>query len=194
MYRLIIIFSLLFLTGCTAAVATTAVVATNMATDRRTTGIYVEDEGIELKAAKAFSDDEQLSEQADVSAVSFNRIVLIYGQAPNQALKNKASTLVRKIDNVKKLHNEIRISAPTSFFSNSGDALLTSEVKIKLLAEEDLDSGHIKVVTENGEVFLMGMVTEKEAKKAIDVVRNIDGVERVVNVFEYIPESAVNND
>jgi osmotically-inducible protein OsmY len=179
------------LSGCTAAVATTAVVATDMATDRRTTGAYIEDEAIEQKADQALGDDQQIDELTDISVVSFNRVVLIYGQAPNQALKNKAAAIVRNIANIKKIHNEIRIAAPSSFMTGSSDAIITSEAKLKMLTENDFSSGHIKVVTENGELFLMGMVTKAEGEKAISIVREIDGVQRVINVFEYIPESAV---
>ena len=190
MHRLVFISitlsALLLLQGCAALVATGAVVGADMATDRRSSGMYIEDQRIELKASSALSDSKTIEEGADVSVTSFNRIVLITGQAPTPELKQLATSIVRKVDNVRKVHNEVRIKAPESFLSGTNDAWLTSKTKTLLFAEDDLSSGHIKVLTENGEVFLMGMVTQTEAEKAINVVRDIDGVERVVEVFEYI--------
>jgi len=185
--RLVFISLLLLLVnGCAALWATTAVVGTDMATDRRTTGIYIEDQNIELKANSAISDDEELSDKADITTTSFNRVVLITGQAPTAELKRRASAIVRQVDNIKTVHNEIKVIAPDSFLSSTGDAWITTKAKSLLLAEDELTSHHIKVITENGDLFLMGLVTRDEAAKAIAVVREIDGVETVVEVFEYI--------
>ena len=185
--RLIILSSiLLFVNGCAALVATTAVVGTDMVVDRRSAGIYIEDQNIELKVTSAISADNELNEQAEVSSTSFNRLVLLTGQAPTPELKRRATTIARGIDNVKTVHNEIKVRAPDSFLSSTSDAWITTKAKSLLLAEKDLDSNHIKVITENGDLFLMGLVTRAEAKKAIAVVRKIDGVETVVEVFEYI--------
>lgn len=178
--------SILLFNGCAAVVATTAVVGTDMATDRRTSGMYIEDQSIELKASSAISDDPGLDEQGEVSITSYNRLVLITGQVPSEELKRRATEIVRKIANVRTVHNELRIKAPESFLSGTNDAWLTTKTKSMLLAEKDLTSHHVKVITENGDVFLMGMVTRDEAKKAINVVREIDGVETVIEVFEYI--------
>jgi osmotically-inducible protein OsmY len=184
--RLLLLASMLSLTGCAAVVTTTAIVATDMATDRRTSGMYIEDQAIELKAAKELSNNQALADQADVNVISYNRIVLITGQAPTSALKRQATDIVRSIDNVRRVHNEVRVKAPESFLSGTNDAWLTTKSKSMLLAEKKLGSHHIKVSTENGEVFLMGLVTRAEAETAINVVREIDGVEAVVEVFEYI--------
>ena len=185
-FTLLLIITLPLLGGCVAAVATTAIVGTDMASDRRTSGIYIEDQSIELKAISAISEDASLIESSSINVISFNRVVLLVGQAPSQELKNHASKIVRTIANIRKIHNEIRISAPGSFLSGSNDSWLTTKAKTLMLAEKDFASGHIKVVTENGEIFLMGMVTRAEADKAIAIVRDIDGVERVVQVFEYL--------
>lgn len=174
------------LSGCAAAVVTTAVVGTDMATDRRTSGIYIEDQNIELKASSAISDDEDLDDKTEISVTSYNRLVLLTGQAPTAVLKRRATDKVMSVDNVRKVHNEIRIKAPDSFMSSTNDAWITTKAKSQLFAEKDLSSHHIKVITENGELFLMGLVTRAEAKKAIAVVREIDGVEAVIEVFEYI--------
>ncbi|MBT8448942.1 MAG: BON domain-containing protein [Gammaproteobacteria bacterium] len=182
----LILISLLMLPGCAALVATTAIVGTDMATDRRTSGIYIEDQRIEISAKSDISESTALDDNTDLAVTSFNRIVLITGQAPTPELKQLATSIVRKVDNVRKVHNEVRIRAPESMLSGTNDAWLTTKTKSMLFAEDDLNSQHIKVLTENGEVFLMGMVTRNEAEKAINVVREIDGVERVVEVFEYI--------
>jgi osmotically-inducible protein OsmY len=174
------------LTGCVAAVATTALVGTDMATDRRTSGSYIEDQTIELKSVQAISDNDELDQSSNISITSFNRVVLLVGQAPNEKLRNTASEIVRKIDNVRKVHNEIRISAPGSILSSTNDTWITTKAKSLMLAEKNFASGHIKIITENGEIFLMGLVSRAEADKAITIVRNIDGVERVVQAFEYI--------
>ena len=185
--RLIVIFLLStpLLTGCVAAVATSAIVGTDMATDRRTSGSYIEDQTIELKSAKAISQNSDLDDSSSINVTSFNRVVLLVGQAPNENLRNIASEIVRKIDNVRSVHNEIRISAPNSLISTTSDTWITTKAKSLMLAEKKFSSGHIKIITENGEIFLMGLVTRAEANKAIAIVRNIDGVERVVQAFEY---------
>jgi len=184
--RLSPIFLMLVLQGCTAVVATTAMVGADMASDRRTAGMYIEDQRIEIDARSALNEVAEIAEQSELSVTSFNRLVLITGQSPNPALKNRATAIVRKIANVRKVHNEVRVKAPSTFMSGTNDAWLTTKTKSLLLAEKDLSSHHVKVITENGEVFLMGLVSREEANKAIAVVREIDGVERVVEVFEYM--------
>jgi len=174
------------LTGCATAFITSAAVGVDIASDRRTAGMYIEDQSIELRAGDAIHNDKTLSESSSISVVSFNRVVLLVGQAPNSELKNRASDVVRNIGNVRKIHNEVRIAAPSSILSSTNDAWLTTKAKTQLLAEKDFSSGHIKVISENGEIFLMGMVTRAEADKAIAIVRDIDGAERIVQVFEYI--------
>jgi len=183
---LISIVSIPLLTGCVAAVATTAIVGTDMAANRRTSGAYIDDESIELKAFKFLGRSTELKESSSIQVVSYNRIVLLVGQTPTNALKNEAAEIVRKLDNVREVHNELRISAPDSFLSGTSDTWITTKAKTLLLAEKDFPSSHIKVISENGELFLMGIVSQSEADKAIAVVRKIDGVKRVINVFEII--------
>jgi len=183
---LLLVISLPFLTGCVAVVATGAVVGTDMAAGRRSSGSYIEDGTIELKTTAALSNDASIKESSSISVTSYNRIVLLVGQAPSQQLKNHAADIVRKTDNIRRVHNEIRISAPDSFLTGTSDSWITTKAKSLLLAEKELSSSHIKIITENGEIFLMGMVTRAEADKAIAIVREIAGVERVVQVFEYI--------
>ncbi len=175
-----------FLTGCVTAVVTGAAVSADMASDRRTSGTYIDDQSIEIQVSDLIGSDETLSNSSSISVVSFNRIVLLVGQAPNGALKDRASALARKLNQVKSIHNEIRITTPGSFLSTTNDTWLTTKAKSLMLAEKDFSSNHIKVYSENGEIFLMGLVTKAEADKAIAIVRNIDGVKRVVQLFEYM--------
>ena len=186
-FILLVIIVTPLLTGCVAAVATGAVVGTDMANDRRSTGIYIEDQNIELKAAKSLGKVAAIKDRTSIGITSYNRIVLLTGQAPTEQLRSQASELVRKVDNIRKIHNEIRISAPDSFLSTTSDSWITTKAKSLMLAEKAFESRHIKVVTENGELFLMGIVKRTEAEKAIAIVREIDGVERVIEVFEYLP-------
>jgi len=183
---LIFLVSIPLLTGCVAAVATTAIIGTDIAANRRTSGAYIDDESIELRAFKFLGRNTELKESSSIQVISYNRIVLLVGQTPTGALKNEAAEIVRKLDNVRRVHNEIRISAPDSFLSGTSDAWITTKAKSLLFAEKGFPSGHVKVISENGELFLMGIVSQSEADKAIAVVRDIDGVKRVINVFEII--------
>ena len=183
---IIVIVTVPLLSGCAALFTTSALVGTDIASDRRTTGMYIEDQSIELKSSTAISEDSSLSNSSSIGITSFNRIVLIVGQTPTQELRDHASEVVRKIDNIRKVHNELRVAAPGSFLSGTNDTWLTTKAKALMFAEKDFPSSHVKVITENGELFLMGMVTRAEAEKAIAIVRDIDGVERVIQVFEYI--------
>ncbi|MCP4412484.1 MAG: BON domain-containing protein [Gammaproteobacteria bacterium] len=175
-----------FLTGCVTAIVAGAAVSADMASDRRSSGTYIDDQSIEIQVSDLISSDETLSNSSSISVVSFNRVVLLAGQTPSKELKDRASTHVRKLNQVKSVHNEIRISTPGSLLSTTNDTWLTTKAKTLMLAEKDFSSNHIKVYSENGEIFLMGLVTKAEANKAIAIVRNIDGVKRVVQLFEYI--------
>ncbi len=178
--------SIPFLTGCVTAVVAGAAVSADMASDRRSSGTYIDDQSIEIQVSDLIASDETLSNSSSISVVSFNRVVLLVGQAPSGELKDRASAIVRTLNQVTSVHNEIRISTPGSFLSTTNDTWLTTKAKSLMLAEKDFSSHHIKVYSENGEIFLMGLVTKAEANKAIAIVRNIDGVERVVQLFEYI--------
>lgn len=178
--------SLPLLTGCASAVVAGAAVSADMASDRRSSGTYIDDQSIEIQVSDLIRSNDALRESSSISVVSFNRVVLLVGQAPSQALKDSASRIARKLNQVKSVHNEIRISTPSSLLSTTNDTWLTTKAKSLMLAEKNFSSNHIKVYSENGEIFLMGLVTKAEADKAIAIVRNIDGVERVVQLFEYI--------
>jgi osmotically-inducible protein OsmY len=164
--------------------ATTAVVAH----DRRTAGTMVEDQSIELKAYDRLAQDEEIKQGSRINVTSYNKMVLLTGQANSEALRRKAEQLVSKVDQVRRVVNEIEIGSTASFGEHSRDVALTAEVKLKLsnVKLPDFDSLRVKVVTERGSVYLMGLLTKEEAKAVTDVVRYISGVRRVVKVFEYI--------
>ncbi len=152
--------------------------------DRRTSGMFIEDESIELKSSRRIY--EQLGNQAHINVTSFNRIVLLTGEAPSEAMKEEAATLARSIQNVRNVINEITTGEKSSLASRSKDTFITSKVKSRFLASRKFQINHIKIVTEKGVVFLLGMVKRDEADSAAEIARSTSGVSKVVRVFEYI--------
>lgn len=171
--------------GCAAVAVGGAAAGATAAVDRRTTGTLIEDEAIELKARRAFSSDKDLSGQAHLNATSFNTVVLVSGETPTEELRARAIEHVRKIPKVSHVHNEVTVAAPSSMMSRSSDSVITSKVKTKLLANENIDGIHVKVVTENGVVYLMGLLSRAEADRATEVARLTGGVQKVVKLFQY---------
>ena len=188
-YLLPLSFGLLLiqiLNACAPVIVAGAATGASVANDRRTAGTVLEDQSIELKASNAIQSDETLSKAVHVSATSFNNIVLLTGQAPTQALRKRIVDHVSDIDKIRRIHNEITIEEPTSFKTRSNDTWITTKAKSTLLGAKGLEATHIKVVTENGVVYLMGMVTRQKGDTAAKTVQQVTGVRRVVKVFEYI--------
>jgi osmotically-inducible protein OsmY len=173
------------ISACVPVVVGGAAAGGAMAADRRTSGIYIEDENIELKAKKLVY--EALTEESHVNVTSFKGNVLITGEVPNQAAKTKAGEVILGIENVKSITNELTIGPKTSISSRANDSLITSKVKTNFLTENRFKANHVKVVTENSVVYLMGYVTQKEAEAAAEIASNTGGVTRVLKVFEYMP-------
>ena len=190
LYRTGIVVALLCsaggLAGCAAAVVGGAAVTATSAYDRRTTGTVVDDEFIEFKAEEAWGADDELHAQGHFNATSFNGVLLITGEVPSETLRQRSASLVRNLPKVREVHNELRVAAPSSLPSRSSDSWVTGKVKTALLNAESVESLHVKVVTEAGVVYLMGLVSRAEADAATDVARRVDGVQRVVKVFEYL--------
>lgn len=176
---------LTLLNACAAVVVGGAATGASAAHDRRTTGTFIEDEAIELKSMKALSDDKELSSQVHLNVTSFNTIVLVSGEAPTEDLRRRAIEIIRNIPKVSHVHDEITIAGPSSLMSRSGDTLITTKVKTKLIAEKNLDGTHVKVVTENGVVYLMGLLNREDADKATEITRQTGGVQKVVKLFQY---------
>ena len=176
--------ALLSLQGCGALVVGAGVGAAMVASDRRSSGTQLEDQVIETKIANGIAD--AYDDEVRVSAISYNRVVLLVGQVPSEAVKDDIASLALETPNVRTVQNEITIAGASSFVSRSSDALLTSKVKSRLLNNEDVQTNHVKVVTNNDTVYLMGLVTRAEADAATDTTATTSGVQRVVKVFEYL--------
>jgi len=123
---------------------------------------------------------------APVSVHSFNAVVLLIGQVPTNSARELAGETVRKLPNVRQVHNELQVQAPISLLAGANDSWLTTKIRSKLLTNRDIESGRLKIVTENNTVFLMGLVTHAEAEIVTDIARHTGGVQKVVRVFEYI--------
>jgi osmotically-inducible protein OsmY len=176
----------LSLGACAPAVVGGAAAGGLAAADRRTSGTYVEDEGIEWKSLTRIS--EALKDKIHINVTSFNRSVLLTGEAADEAARQKAESIAREVQNVRNVTNELTIGLPSSIASRSNDTYLTSLVKGNMIKD---NAGrfapiHVKVITENAVVYLMGMVTRKEAEAATEIARNTSGVQKVVTVFEYV--------
>lgn len=172
------------ITACVPVVVGGAAATGAMAADRRTSGIYVEDENIELKAVKKM--ETNLGEDAHVNVTSYNRNVLLTGEVPVAESKSKAENLVKEITNTRSITNEITVGPKSSLGSRSNDSYITSKIKTKFVTENKFPANYVKVVTENGVVYLLGIVTNTEADAAVEIARNTDGVTKVVKVFEYM--------
>jgi len=157
-----------------------------VATDRRTTGIQLEDEGIEQRSATARN--ENFGSKEHVNFTSYNRQVLITGEVSSDRVRQQVEQLIGRVENVRLVANELAVGPATSFADRSNDVLLVAKVKAAMVDSEDVFANVYKVVAERGTVYLMGRVTQREATRATEVVRGVNGVKRVVKVFEYITE------
>lgn len=185
----VILVASLLVSGCAAIAVGGLATGAAVVHDRRTTGTMIEDQNIEIKAASALARDPDLKSRAHLNVTSYNLVVLLSGEAPSEELKLRAGRIVRGIERVKRVHNEIVVAAPSSMMTRSSDTMITARVKTALLGIkglDDFDATRVKVVTENGTVFLMGIVTRAEAEAATEAARTVSGVQRVVRLFEYI--------
>jgi osmotically-inducible protein OsmY len=144
-----------------------------------------QDQMLEYDAAKEIKASDPGFESAHIVIVSFNGLVLLAGEVGTEELKAKAGEVVNTFKAVRSVHNELVVSGPISMVARSNDSWLTTKVKTKLLAHGAIDSSRINVTTENGVVYLMGYVTREQAGYAVDVTQTVDGVTKIVKVFEY---------
>ncbi|WP_119289298.1 BON domain-containing protein [Azohydromonas sediminis] len=173
------------LAGCAPLVLGGAAVGTVLvANDRRTAGIQLEDQAIELKGRNRARD--VVGDRGHVNVTSYNRIVLLTGEVPTDADRARVEEAVKGIDNVRSVVNELAVMPASSLTERANDGLLTSRVKASFIDVKDLDATAVKVVTERGVVHLMGRVTEAEAQRATELARGVRGVQKVVRVFELI--------
>jgi osmotically-inducible protein OsmY len=183
---LLLISLLPLLQGCALLIATGVVsgVGTGvaMSQDRRTSGTFVEDEGIELKSAQRIR--EKFGSNVHVNVTSFNRSVLLTGEAPTEDQKTEIGRLVRDVENVRHVINEIAVGQARPFMSRGNDALITSKVKGRFMDAGTFQVNHVKIVTEDSVVFLLGLVKRQEAESAVELASSTPGVRKVVKVFE----------
>lgn len=179
-----IAFVCIWLGGCVAAAAGGAATGVVVASDRRTTGTVIEDQAIEIKAARALNSDTEIRDSTHLNVTSYNTVVLITGEAPSEELRKRAVEIVRHVDEVTKVYNEIIVAAPSSYMSRSSDTVITTKVKTKLFGQKGIDATKVKVVTERGIVYLLGLLDKEEAEIATEAAREVGGVQKVVKLFQ----------
>lgn len=162
-----------------------------VATDRRTSGALLEDEGIELRANARIR--SSVGESTHVNVTSYNRQALITGEAPNEKEKQLVEQIVKGVDNTASVVNEMTIGPVSSLSRRSNDAYVSGRIKASILDSKDLFLNAFKVFTENGTVYLMGRVTQREADRATNIARGTSGVQKVVRVFEIVSENELAN-
>lgn len=173
-------------TGCVAPVIVAAGGGASIAHDKRSNQTMIDDEVIETKAKDVIYQDAERAKRVHINITSYNHVVLLTGEALSRSMRDKVVNIVRNLDKVSRVHNEIRIADLTGFTARTADSWITSKVKTQMLTTKSFDSSRIKVVTENGTVYLMGLVTKETGNQAAAITREISGVKRVVKIFEYL--------
>ena len=184
-----VVAALFTLNGCAPLVVGGTATGVAVVHDRRTAGTVLEDQAIELKAIGALRKHEDLYKQSHFNVTSYNMMVLLSGETPTEAYKQRAHEIVSRVERVRRVYNELSVAAPSSMMSRSSDTLITGKVKTSLFrikGLEGFDPTRVKVVTENGTVYLMGLLTRREGDAVAEQARSIGGVQRVVKLFEYI--------
>ncbi len=184
---MLVVLTSWLLQGCAAAVLAGGATAVKSAGDPRTLGSQIDDKSIQVKVIRALDDNPETKNKGNINMTSYNGVVLLTGQVPNERVREVAGQ-VSRVEGVKDVHNQLRIASEISFATGSKDSWITTRIKGKFLADENVSGLNIKVVTENGEVFLMGLVSQQEADRAVNLARNVDGVARVIKAFEYKAE------
>ncbi|MDF3868365.1 BON domain-containing protein [Pseudomonas denitrificans (nom. rej.)] len=173
--------------GCSSFVSATRDKPIDDDKGTRTLGSKIDDSLIETKVAvNVAKADPDLDRNSHVVVISYNGVVLLAGQTPRSDLKNKAEQAAKEVQKVKTVHNELQILQPSSLAARSNDTWLTTKIKSQMLADANVPSTRIKVLTENGIVYMLGLVTRKEGDLATQVVQGVDGVQKIVRLFEYI--------
>ena len=180
------------LSACVPLVVGGAAVGGAMvATDRRTSGAQLEDEGIELRANNRLS--ENFGDRAHVNITSYNRQVLLTGEVPTAQDQQRIAEMISKVENVRSVVNEVAVLGTSTLAGRSNDSYITGKVKATLVDAKNVQANSVKVVTERGVVYLMGRVTQREATHISDLVRGVSGVQKVVRVFEILTDQEVQN-
>lgn len=176
----------LLLGGCTAILTETNDKPIEEDPGRRSFGSIIDDQSIETTATVNIRKTDPGLEHANVIVTSYNGIVLLSGQTPTEELRNAAAQTAALVKNVRQVHNHLTVGFSSSLAARSADALITTKVKAKLLTAANIKDSRVKVITENGTVFLLGLVTHAESEIAGNVTQNTDGVQKVVLLFEFV--------
>ena len=179
---LLSLVAVLLLAGCPAAIIGGGAVAYGTIEDRRTSGTMIDDDSIETRIGRTVR--ERYGENTHVNVTSFNRSVLLTGEVPEEARRTEIEKLAQGAGNVRNIANELQVGTPSSLGARANDSYITTKVKGRILDSNKVNPIHVKVVTEAGVVYLMGIVTEQEAADAVDVARNTGGVVKVVRIFD----------
>ena len=169
------------LAGAAGAVGAAAV-GVSSATDPRTLGTQLDDQAIEMKANAKLGNDKQL-EDYRIRVVSYGKQVLLVGQVDTDAQRARAEEVISDTNGIERIFNQIRLASKAGIATQASDTWISSRVRMKLIADDEVDATDVKVVTENGEVFLLGIVNDSAADRAVEIARNIDGVQKVVKAF-----------
>lgn len=183
---MISLLALTLLSGCSSIISATSDDGIQEDRGERSLGAYIDDEIIETKALVNIDKAHPDLAQSHIIVVSYNGIALLAGQVPSEELRRLAAKTVANVKKVRRVHNELTLSGNTSMLARSNDGWITTKVKSKLLASGEIEGGRVKVVTENGVVYLMGILAREEADKATEIARKTGGVQKVVRIFEYI--------
>lgn len=170
----------IFVVGAAAGAAAVASVY-----DHRTISKTLDDTKLANQVFEKIGRNPGLRNDCHIEVTAFNGVVLLTGETPTQDYRTQAEDIARSVPNVSRVYNQITIQGPTSSLSRTSDSWITAKIKSQMLANEDLKSGSIKVVTENGTVYLMGIVKQSQADIAVDIARQVSGVQKVVKIFEY---------
>ncbi|MCH1920525.1 BON domain-containing protein [Shewanella sp. A3A] len=184
-FWMLLSFMVFTLTGCAGAMMASTVGGAVMLNDERSISTQLDDTNADFSIDSALRSNNELRENSNVTGISMNGNVLLIGQAPSSRLRDLAVSTIQNLKLGGKIHNQIRVGNPVSFTTRSNDSWITTKVKGRMLNDKNLDMTRIKVVTENGEVFLLGLVSRAQADLAVDIARNTSGVRKVIKVFEY---------
>ncbi|HTM64027.1 MAG TPA: BON domain-containing protein [Gammaproteobacteria bacterium] len=173
------------LQSCFVAGAAAGAAAIVVVYDHRTISNTLEDTKIANKIVANLSAYKKLWKDSHIGVTVFNHVALLTGQTPNKEWRQLAGEISKSVEGVDKVYNQITIQGPTSSLTRTSDSWITTKIRTEMLAEQNLKSSSIKVVTENGDVFLMGIVSRQQADIAVDIARKVSGVQRVIKIFSY---------
>lgn len=180
--------SCFFVAGAAAGAAAITIVY-----DHRTVESILQDQRIDREVLRKIADNPELHDNTHISVTSFGQVVLLTGEAPTSALRKQVEDTAWTIKGIVRIYNAITIQGPTSTLTHASDTWITTKIKTEMLATKGLKSASIKVVTENGTVYLMGTVTRAQEQKVINIARHTAGVQKVVKIFQYNEEDSVKN-